>query len=143
MKVGIRLHCSAVIDDIWYTCCAFHNMLLDVDGLSNSWQNGVSSAYEGEFGLHEAGEVELRVPAALRRLGVPFCNRSHDTSVIGYHENTNWVNVEATETVVNGIQSVYSVRRLSLKIFSIILVDHFDYLWRHHRVVWPSRQLNS
>lgn len=34
LKTGIRLHNTEVSDNIWLTCCALHNMLLDVDGLS-------------------------------------------------------------------------------------------------------------
>jgi hypothetical protein len=34
LKTGIRMHITEVADNIWLTCCALHNMLLDVDGLS-------------------------------------------------------------------------------------------------------------
>ena len=32
LKTGIRVHNTKVCDNIWLTCCALHNMLLDVDG---------------------------------------------------------------------------------------------------------------
>jgi hypothetical protein len=38
LKTGIRLHNTEVSDNIWLTCCALHNMLLDVDGLSKAWK---------------------------------------------------------------------------------------------------------
>lgn len=34
LKTGIRLHNTEVADNVWLTCCALHNMLLDVDGLA-------------------------------------------------------------------------------------------------------------
>ena len=46
LKVGIRLHGVQVVDDIWFTCCALHNMLLEVDGRSAEWRNGVRGFYE-------------------------------------------------------------------------------------------------
>jgi hypothetical protein len=36
-KTGIRVHNTEVSDNIWMTCCALHNNLLDVDGLSHKW----------------------------------------------------------------------------------------------------------
>ena len=35
------------------TCCALHNMLLEVDGLDDEWQSGVKGDWEGDWGLHE------------------------------------------------------------------------------------------
>ena len=34
LKTGIRCHNTEVGDNVWMTCCALHNHLLDVDGLS-------------------------------------------------------------------------------------------------------------
>ena len=34
LKSVIRLHGEDVVDEIWMTCCAIHNMLLDYDGLT-------------------------------------------------------------------------------------------------------------
>jgi hypothetical protein len=45
-KSGIRVHNTEVADNISLTCCALHNMLLDVDGLSKAWKNGVRSHWE-------------------------------------------------------------------------------------------------
>jgi hypothetical protein len=41
LKTGIRLHNTAAADKIWLTCCALHNMLLDVDGLNEGWETGM------------------------------------------------------------------------------------------------------
>ena len=37
LKYGIKLHGIGNCDKIWLTCCAMHNMLLEVDGLSDRW----------------------------------------------------------------------------------------------------------
>jgi hypothetical protein len=39
-----------VADEIWKTCCAFHNLLLEVDGLSLEWTK--------ELGMHD--EIDVR-----------------------------------------------------------------------------------
>jgi Plant transposon protein len=41
LKTGIRLHGTENADKIWKTCCALHNMLLEVDGLDEKWEDGV------------------------------------------------------------------------------------------------------
>jgi hypothetical protein len=67
LKRGIRVHNTEVGDDIWLTCCALHNMLLDADGLSKAWKNGVRSRWETEFGEFRDEEI----PFAVRRLVDP------------------------------------------------------------------------
>ena len=34
LKAGVRLHGVDVVGDIWKTCCALYNLLLEVDGLT-------------------------------------------------------------------------------------------------------------
>jgi hypothetical protein len=46
LKTGFWLHNTEVFDYIRLMCCAMHNMLLDVDGLSEGWRNGVPSPWE-------------------------------------------------------------------------------------------------
>ena len=85
LKSGIRLYNTEIADNIWLTCCALHNMLLDVDGLSKSWNNGVRSRWElerGEFGAED-------IPFAIHRLVDPtgteeFRLRQYDRSRFGY-----------------------------------------------------------
>lgn len=69
LKTGIRLHNTETADRVWLTCCALHNMLLHVDGLSEGWQTGVPSYWEQEGnGFLEYDDM----PQAIRRLlGTP------------------------------------------------------------------------
>ncbi len=48
LKVGVRIHGVDGVDDVWLTCCALHNWLLDIDGLNGAWEHGVPmSNWEG------------------------------------------------------------------------------------------------
>ena len=46
LKAGIRLEGIKNCDIIWLTCCALHNMLLEVDGLCDRWEEGVPCFYD-------------------------------------------------------------------------------------------------
>ena len=85
LKSGIRLNNTEIADNIWLTCCALHNMLLDVDGLSKSWNNGVRSRWEAESGEFGADDI----PFAIQRLVDPtgtdeFRLRHYNGSQFGY-----------------------------------------------------------
>ena len=56
LKSGIRLSGVECADNIFLTCCALHNWLLEVDGLDKEWRNGVLSDWEGAIG-EVPGEV--------------------------------------------------------------------------------------
>ena len=85
LKTGIRLHATESVDKIWLTCCAFHNMLLEVDGLDEPW-DGVkvpkSVWIDGEFSELEEEEV----PMALQRILPPKEIRQYDISSLGAYE---------------------------------------------------------
>jgi hypothetical protein len=74
LKTGICCHNTEVSDNVWMTCCALHNLLLDVDGLSHKWnEDGVASAYENNDGHFQDEDF----PAAIRRLVDPTGNESY------------------------------------------------------------------
>ena len=50
LKSGTRVHGIEETDRTWLTCCALHNMLLEVNGLVENWENGEKSDWEGEWG---------------------------------------------------------------------------------------------
>jgi hypothetical protein len=52
LKTGIRLHGTKPADQIFKTCCALHNWLLEIDGLDDEWERGVPSEWEGSLGQH-------------------------------------------------------------------------------------------
>jgi hypothetical protein len=57
LKSGIQVHSIEVTDNIWLTCCALHNFLLESDGFNDKWQNGVPSDWEGELRHHNDSNV--------------------------------------------------------------------------------------
>ena len=38
LKTGIRIHGTDGPDKVFFTCCALHNKLLDIDGLDELWK---------------------------------------------------------------------------------------------------------
>ena len=139
MKSGIRLHSIESVDKIWLTCCALHNMLLEVDGLDEPW-DGVrqpTSQWEGELGNLESDDV----PMAMRCLMSPADIRAYDTSSLGTEvtarreeerdeeeEEENETEQDDGDEELNedAEEEVRIVRKLSLKYFRSKLVEHFD-----------------
>ena len=37
LKTGIRVGGVEAVDKIWLTCCALHNLLLEINGLDKAW----------------------------------------------------------------------------------------------------------
>ncbi len=62
LKTAIRVHNTEASDNIlWMTCCALHNLLLDVEGLSHKWEDGFPSSYEADDGQFQDEDI----PAAI------------------------------------------------------------------------------
>ena len=78
LKAGIRVHGILTCDRVWLTCCALHNMLLEVDGLSKKWDQGVSSDWE------TMDDHDEELPNAIRKLMNPSSVRITDLSGNGY-----------------------------------------------------------
>jgi hypothetical protein len=68
LKSGVRLHGVDTVDSVWFTCCALHNWLLEVDGPTEEWVGGVckvGSEWEGDLGCLDYEGVPVEVPKAL------------------------------------------------------------------------------
>ena len=59
-------------NNIWLTCFALHNWLLEVDGLDGEWK--------GAIGQREAGDVIRHVQFAMQRLDLRCDPREYDES---------------------------------------------------------------
>ena len=144
LKTGVRLHGLQIVDDIWFTCCAFHNMLLNCDGLDRKWNKGVNSPFEGELGWHAPGDTEAYCdPIIFQRFrsGRQGNNpRLFDSSVLGSTE-PNRINQHDEDDNENddGVQEAKSLSTLSNLKFRNILVTHFNKLWELGKLIWPSR----
>ncbi|CAB9523595.1 Plant transposon protein [Seminavis robusta] len=159
LKADIRLEGTEAADNIWLTCCALHNWLLDIDGLSSEWQNGVQSDWEGELGDNEAEGFAEYAPFAVQRLQQPeiaqFGSREHersmarpgllvpevsqeDDSAAGDNDDNLSITSDGFGETVDEDGAVY-INSLSYREFRSLLVEHFDILWRCRAIIWPTR----
>jgi DDE superfamily endonuclease len=146
LKTGIRVHNTEASDNIWMTCCALHNFLLDVDGLSHKWEEGVPSSFETE-----AGEfADEDIPAAIRRLVDPTGIEGHrlrtfDSSQFGYQsrdddddiENANARNTSNQLPLIRS--GTTSVKSIEFNQFRAMLIDHFNIAFHENKLKWPTR----
>ena len=147
LKTGIRLHGVNNADNIWLTCCALHNMLLDIDGLLVEW--------EGEIGLFDANEHIENLPYALNRLNTGSNYRQYDSSGMGPgviaddYDINNATDDQSGEIVncdnlvqedINVSQVIENeVRKLNCNQMREKLIVHFNILFQQNKVRWPSK----
>jgi hypothetical protein len=114
-------------------------LLLEVDGLDHPW-DGVcipTSAWDGELGELEEEEV----PMAMRRALSPASIREYDTSSFGTPRTLNTDEmIDTSAEVVENEGGVRYVRKLSLDYFRSRLVEHFNIMWKQHKIMWPKRR---
>jgi hypothetical protein len=158
LKVGIGLDGVSVADDIWMTCCALHNMLLDIDGFTGEWKNGILvSDWLGELGDHDNDFSldDTAVPNAIKRISTNLNFRNYDTSGVGLGDDAlhdailNDLECDEIESTKNNDdESTVSttnksgkrvVHKLGLTFFRQKLVEHFDILFNNNQIQWPSR----
>jgi len=63
LKASIHLFKLKDADRIWKTCCALHNVLLEVDGLDDKWEADALSECQRELGEHYNA---THIPQAIR-----------------------------------------------------------------------------
>ncbi len=152
LKSGVRLHGVSSVDKVWKTCCALHNWLLDIDGLSQNWQNGVPSEWEGPMGQHSADTVRLHAtPTVLENLHDDEQIRNFDSSdaiASQYSETTNDgdgdyksgdVSVQDSLEATAGGDEFLIMHHLKLKDFRARLVEHFTIMDARNQIHWPER----
>jgi hypothetical protein len=145
LKTGIRVHNTEAADNMWLTCCALHNMLLDVDGLSAGWQNGVPSHWELAGGNFDQNDI----PESIRRLLSPDAIRTYDQSTCGYScQQSNGNNSSETSDILADERgncfalapnAQVAVNDISLCHFRAMLVENLNVLFHEKKVVWPKR----
>ena len=140
LKSGIRVHNTEAADNIWLTCCALHNVLLDVDSLIAGWANGVPSHWEGERGQFQVDDI----PDSIRRLISPDEVRMYDRSTCGYHATAAVIVDHNDDEDLNQRRIIaegekVSVNDLPLRQFRAMLEEHFNICFHEHKVIWPKR----
>ena len=144
LKAGIRCLGVEVADKIWKTCCALHNMLLEVDGITGEW--------DGVNGLFDFDMESEKIPFALQRLANPSEQRNYDSSGMGPGVAVNYVAVDddnddhtIPNPAVNAIiedddsEGIYSIRLMTADYFQSKLIEHFDILYLQYKIKWTSR----
>ena len=154
LKCGVRVHGVDKVDLIWFTCCALHNWLLDIDGLSDEWTGehtatAMESDWLGDLGDHDFDGITVgreRIPNAILRLSNNLTNRNFDATGMGPGPD---VVDESNEVVDSEVQSDMGydedgetparvVNKLPLRFFRSKLVEHFHILWTRNKIVWPT-----
>ena len=134
LKTGIRIHGTQSCDDIFKTCCALYNLLLEGDGIDNE------SNWLGDWGLHNSLDDVINdiTPYALLRLRSPAQVRSDDTSTLG-----TYCIIANTERNTNDnqqfefVEGDTNIRNMSLTSFRQKLVEHFDIMYERNALQWP------
>ena len=141
LKTRVRFYGVKMTDDIWMTCCALHNMSLDVNGNNVSW--------EGEAGYFDFDEVTDNIPFVLRRLANTWEWCTYDSSGMGPGtSNEDEDEVQDVPIVDNSLEGVIDtnnvneVRLLSADIFQKKLIEYFDILLKQHKIQWPRKPWN-
>jgi hypothetical protein len=158
LKTGIRLSGVDSADKIFLTCCALHNWLLETDGFTNNWNNGIpasdpsvpSSDWDGPLGEHDPDDFAV-IPRAIMNLHNPVAMRSYDLSGMGpgadtvLAADTNNSNVsedipldEAHNNNSTSNSGATLVRSLSLAEFRRRLIIHFAIAYRRREIRWPT-----
>lgn len=148
LKTGIRLRGLRKADQIWKTCCALHNYLLEIDGLDSKWD------WTGELGEHE--ERDIRNVPALSRLNNLAAARKYDSSGMGHgNDRIEDNNVVDDSIMIEGHEDISEirtdelndnyirVRNLSFNEFRKKLVNHFEIAFQKGEVKWPTCNSNK
>ena len=66
LQTGVRVYGVDKVDEIWLTCCALHNWLLDIDRISGQWNDGVLvSDWDGELGRMDFNGLHESIPNSI------------------------------------------------------------------------------
>ena len=137
LKTVIRCHNTEVSDNIWMTSCTLHNLVMDFDGLSRKWNDGVASAYENEDGHFQDEEV----PAAIRCLVDPTGNEGHrlrtfDDSRFGL-QNTDFRG-DNDDDHHEDIENVNLLSHIKLQL-PLVWPGNFNIAFHKNKLVWPKQ----
>jgi hypothetical protein len=84
LKSGVRISSVVNIDKVWFTCCALHNWLLEIDRLNGQWRGGVPlSDWEGELGGLDFDGLPSSIPNTIARLSANLDPCNYDQSGMG------------------------------------------------------------
>ena len=112
LRYGFRFQKIYMCDQLWLTCCAMHNMLLNIDGLHENWEQGAPSDWE-IFNRQHKDRLSVRTPFSIKRLKRHFRSNEEDESSCE-EINNNHINKIGDKYVSNGKRIV---RKMPLALF--------------------------
>jgi len=124
---GIRLQNASVIDDIFQTCCALHNQLLQWDDLDD-WKGGVPIRFATNRDNVDEDDDDL--PAVFGRM---FANVPVSPASEGMGLGPDLV-LDTDQQDVEVINDHYELRQC--------LVEHFTRMFSTNNIVWPRVRNN-
>jgi hypothetical protein len=142
LKAGIRVHGTIRADQIWKTCCALHNMLLESDGLNEQW----TSEWEGGLGDIATEEIPESVRTLLSSGSSTIDFSRYDMSGMGYGDDVLMDDEEEDLHVgveEHDISGAVKVHKMSMVQFRKKLVRHFEIAFTKKEISWPRARLNN
>eukprot|EP00979_Chaetoceros_neogracilis_P013687 scaffold4001_cov141-Chaetoceros_neogracile.AAC.1 len=137
LSKGIQAKKIQNADMVWKTCCALHNMLLEIDGLDELWQDSVK--------CNDAEDNDIDEPCfALSRLNNPDVDEYNLARGRADNDSTddemNSQSRNEQELMIDGSSSIVTeVRKMPQEAFRQKLVEHFDILFEQNEISWPKR----
>ncbi len=146
LNSGVCIYGVDKVDEIWLTCRVLHNWLLDIDGLSNKWNNGVLvSNWDGKLGQMDFNGLRVSIRNVIARLSTNLDPRNYDLSNMGPGEDVvgdiacgDGREQEEEEEIELG--QMLPVNSMSLVLFRRKLVDHFSIMFTHNLIKWPQNR---
>lgn len=135
LKTGIRLNGTNIADEVWKTCCALHNWLLEVDGLDSQYV----SDWAGSMGdVDEDASLRSSLNAP-RNNPYDFRGPGDDELDDGDSEDEiQEVNAPIDEEDNEG--AIY-VHKMGMADFRSRLIKHFEICFRNGKISWPKARL--
>jgi hypothetical protein len=130
LKLPIYFHNAEAIDNMFYTCCILHNMILASDGLDRRWEG--NAHWLAEDGTHEANHVFNKFRRRVR--STIKVNADTDFARVG----TDAFRADVVPVHMRGVEEIDSEHKVLKK----QLIEHFRYVSSHPnpnvRPKWPT-----
>jgi hypothetical protein len=130
----LRFTDPKLIEDIWFTCCGLHNLLLDNDGMDDVYEQNVSVRETLSFfdRLFQVPPASNQLQQDADNAEAPHIGDDDDAGDFG-------VFVIARDPEETGGTSASAGDRESAARFREKLKEHWTWKFRNGRVQWPSR----
>jgi DDE superfamily endonuclease len=144
LKTGIRLQNVDCVDDVWFTCCALHNLLLDADAQTEQWETVDMVDADEELGQEDFNDIPFALRRLRRRRQLIELELESVSDVDGSTTSASDRAVDIDDINANEEHSddVYNVRDITFASFRSLLVNHFTICGDLLEVKWPQKSNN-